>query len=81
MEIDEIESLTTEAIAAMSSQDRISIINDLRARQLRGDELTDDTLRTAIRLLRAERVARVGAAKGAKKEVIKEPGILDELGL
>ena len=81
MEISEIESLTSEAITTMSSQDRVSLINDLRARQLRGDELTDGALRAAIRLLRAERVARVGSAKGAKKEVIKEPGILDELGL
>lgn len=77
-----IEDLTAEVAAAMSSQERVTLINDLSARQVRGDELSDDELRAAMRLLLAERAARTGEAKAAGKgKAPRAPSVLDKLGL
>ena len=45
--------------SALSSQERLALINGYRSRVVRGEKISDDELRTGLRLIRAERTARI----------------------
>ena len=57
-------------------------LNNLRQRHLRGEALTREELREALRLMRQDRVsASVASAKSkAKKAPVDSESLLDELG-
>ncbi len=51
--------------SALSSQERLALINGYRSRVIAGEKISDDELRTGLRLIRAERSARV-TSRGKK---------------
>ncbi len=51
--------------SALSSQERLALINGYRSRVIAGEKISDDDLRTGLRLIRAERSARV-SSRGKK---------------
>ncbi len=51
--------------SALSSQERLALINGYRSRVLAGEKISDADLRTGLRLIRAERSARV-TSRGKK---------------
>ena len=51
----------------LSSQERLALINGYRSRVVRGEKISDDELRTGLRLIRAERTARVNS-RGKKAD-------------
>ncbi len=51
--------------SALSSQERLALINGYRSRVIAGEKISDDDLRTGLRLIRAERTARV-TSRGKK---------------
>ncbi len=53
--------------AALSSQERLALINGYRSRVVRGEKISDDELRTGLRLIRAERTARI-SSRGKKAD-------------
>lgn len=60
---------------AMTSPERIAVINDARSRLLKGDDLSDDELRYAIRLMTSERKLAPGAKA---KKVAPAPAQLSD---
>lgn len=67
-----------EQIEQMSSDARINTILQLRQKQLSGAELSDAEVRTAIRMLRYERVIRASSVnKGRAAEQKQVLGISD----
>ncbi len=51
--------------SALSSQERLALINGYRSRVIAGEKITDDELRTGLRLIRAERSSRA-SSRGKK---------------
>ncbi len=51
--------------SVLSSQERLALINGYRSRVIAGEKISDDELRTGLRLIRAERTARV-SSRGKK---------------
>ena len=64
----DIAALTREEIEQMDSAQRISMINDFRARINCKEKLEKVEIHNAIRLLRIERVARHNSPRARSKE-------------
>ncbi len=69
--------------SALSSQERLALINGYRSRVIAGEKISDDELRTGLRLIRAERTARVSSrgkkADAAPQGPSKIGSMLDEI--
>ncbi len=63
-------TLTPEEIAQMDSETRVAIIMRIRQKKMGGDDLTDEEVKTGVRLIRAERVLQAESVnkKTAKKQ-------------
>lgn len=61
------DAATAVDFAALSSQERLALINGYRTRIVRGEKVSPDELRTGLRLIRAERTARV-SSRGKKAD-------------
>lgn len=61
------DAATAVDYAALSSQERLALINGYRTRIVRGEKVSPDELRTGLRLIRAERTARV-SSRGKKAD-------------
>ncbi len=64
-EMDQTAAQPPTDYAALSSQERLALINGYRSRVIAGEKISDDELRTGLRLIRAERTARV-SSRGKK---------------
>lgn len=61
------DAATAVDYAALSSQERLALINGYRTRIVRGEKVSPDELRTGLRLIRAERTSRV-SSRGKKAD-------------
>lgn len=65
--------------SALSSQERIALINNYRRRLIAGESLTDDELREGIRLIRAERLTRTSRGKASTPAAPQKPSKIASL--